>query len=104
LFNNLLEVINHFQFTSSSDLIFNYTVNCIECNFKRLKKKYNINLRIHDLRHTFATRCLEKGINIKVVQKWLGHSRLDTTASVYTHVMQEFEQLEIKKLNNSESG
>lgn len=53
-------------------------------------KKYCPNHKLHDLRHTFATRCLECGINIKVVQKWLGHSRLDTTASIYTHVQDDF--------------
>ena len=53
--------------------------------------------KLHDLRHTFATRCLECGINIKVVQKWLGHSRLDTTASIYTHVQDEFALSESQK-------
>lgn len=60
-------------------------------------KKYCPNHKLHDLRHTFATRCLECGINIKVVQRWLGHSRLDTTASIYTHVTEEFFFSESKK-------
>lgn len=55
--------------------------------------------KLHDLRHTFATRCLESGINIKVVQRWLGHSRLDTTASIYTHLEPEFVKSETKKFN-----
>jgi integrase len=39
------------------------------------------NLRIHDLRHTAATRALTKaGGNIKTVQKFLGHSKITTTA------------------------
>ncbi len=31
-------------------------------------------IRVHDLRHLFATRCIEKGIDIPTVAKWLGHS------------------------------
>ena len=53
--------------------------------------------KLHDLRHTFATRCLECGISLKVVQKWLGHARLDTTASIYTHVQENFARLEAEK-------
>lgn len=42
--------------------------------------------KLHDLRHTFATRCLESGVPIKVVQEWLGHSTYNLTADTYSHV------------------
>jgi integrase len=31
-------------------------------------------VRVHDLRHLFATRCIEKGVDIPTIAKWLGHS------------------------------
>lgn len=40
----------------------------------------------HTFRHTFATRCLEAGIQPKVVQSYLGHASLKMTMDLYTHV------------------
>jgi integrase len=39
----------------------------------------------HLLRHSLATHFMGWHINIKVIQEWLGHSREDTTADIYTH-------------------
>lgn len=52
----------------------------------------------HAMRHTFATRALEKGIPPRVVQSYLGHSSMDITMNIYTHVTAQLEREEIKKL------
>lgn len=52
----------------------------------------------HTMRHTFATRALEKGIPPKVVQELLGHSTIKTTLDIYTHVLPETKAEEIKKI------
>jgi integrase len=54
----------------------------------------------HAMRHTFATRSLERGIPPKVVQSYLGHSTIDVTMNIYTHVTKELEREEIKKIAN----
>ncbi len=40
----------------------------------------------HTLRHSFVTHMLESGVNIRVLQKLLGHKDV-TTTEIYTHVM-----------------
>jgi len=62
-------------------------------------KNYCPNHKLHDLRHTFVTRCAESGINIKVAQKLAGHSDIKTTLDIYTHVATDFERSEFEKFN-----
>ena len=50
------------------------------------------------LRHTFISNCVEKGASLKVVQRWAGHSSVETTERIYTHISSDFEQEEAKKL------
>lgn len=40
----------------------------------------------HTLRHTFATRCFDEGINPKIVQAYLGHKSVNTTLDIYTDI------------------
>ena len=55
---------------------------------KRAAQRAGIHKRVtcHTLRHSFATTMLEKGVNIRVLQKLLGHADVKTT-ELYTHVM-----------------
>lgn len=69
-------------------------------SFKRVLKKCNLNdFRLHDLRHTFATRLFENGIPPKTVQSLLGHSNISTTLNIYTHVMKDTKDKAVDKLN-----
>lgn len=54
----------------------------------------------HTFRHTFATRCIEAGIQPKTVQKYLGHATLQMTMDLYVHVTEEFKHEELKKLDS----
>lgn len=52
----------------------------------------------HTLRHTFATRCFENGVDAKVVQSFLGHASIKMTMDLYTHVTEEKSSLDIEKI------
>ena len=54
---------------------------------------------IHSLRHTFATRGAESGVSMKVMQELCGHSKIDITADIYTHISSEYKKQEFSKMN-----
>lgn len=54
--------------------------------------------RLHDLRHTYVTRAILSGINPRVVQYLAGHSSLELTLQVYSHITIEAAQAEIRRV------
>lgn len=58
------------------------------------------NITTHKIRHSFATELLDKGVDIRIIQQWLGHEDISTTA-LYTHV--SFKHLS-KVWNNNNFG
>ena len=67
--------------------------------FANICKKAEINgFHPHCLRHTFATRGLENGIELRVMQELLGHASLKETADTYIHVLPNIKTAEMRKL------
>lgn len=61
-----------------------------DSHLQRLCDKIGIKrISMHSLRHTYATRAIERDINPKIVQKLLGHSTLQMTMDRYVHVSPE---------------
>ncbi len=83
-----------------------YKRESLRTNLQYIVEKYNmendcklLNVTPHTFRHTFATRSLESGVPLKVVQKILGHSNIAMTADLYTHTSIEFLQENIDKID-----
>jgi integrase len=55
--------------------------------FRRISSKAGFDLRLHDLRHLHASGLLTLGVHPKVVQGRLGHSSINITMDLYSHVM-----------------
>lgn len=53
---------------------------------------------MHTLRHTYATRCFEAGVNIKAISGQLGHANVKTTYNIYVHLFEDTKIKEIDKL------
>lgn len=57
-------------------------------------------ISFHGLRHTFATRCIENGMNPQVLKAIMGHSKLSITMDLYAHVLPDEKMKEMQKLQN----
>lgn len=49
-------------------------------------------IRLHDLRHTWATLALRAGVHPKVVQERLGHSTISITMDTYSHALPDMQE------------
>jgi len=58
------------------------------------------NVRLHDARHSHASLMLKQGINPKVIQERLGHSSIQTTIDVYSHVMPGMQEFAAKQFDD----
>ena len=79
----------------------------VESNVRQAIQRYNkVNpqeqlptaITPHTLRHMFCTRMVESGMNIKSVQYVMGHSKVNMTLDVYSHVDAEKVVAEFRKM------
>lgn len=85
---------------------------------KRIVKKFNLSqfdgndgearllpgFSCHCLRHTFATRLCEAGVNPKVIQATLGHSDFQTTMNIYAEATERLKKKEYRELEKFLNG
>lgn len=71
----------------------------MEYHFKKIVKKLGIeHVNFHCLRHTFATRCVEAGFDVKTLSVILGHSSIQITMNRYVHPTIDMKRENMKKL------
>jgi integrase len=58
----------------------------------------------HSLRHTHASTLLYKGVNVKYISRRLGHADIKMTLQTYSHILDEMEQLETRRVDDIISG
>jgi len=102
----LCEMLKKRKETSNSDYVI-----CMESGkyceprtfqfvYERLLEEADVDYRNHHCcRHTFVTRCLELGGDIKTISELVGHSGVSVTLSVYAHSQMETKERLMTKLN-----
>lgn len=72
---------------------FEYRYHCI------LKQCDLNSINFHMLRHTFATRCIQSGVDVKSLSEILGHSNISITLDTYVHSSIEMKRTQLEKLS-----
>ena len=75
--------------------------NALSDSFQLVLRDYNLRrIRFHDLRHTFATRALERGMDYKTLSAILGHYSVAFTMDTYVHSVDEHKRHEMDKMDD----
>lgn len=92
LYNKLKEYSSDTDFVISDNKNF-VNPRTFEYRYHRTLDKANINyINFHALRHTFATKCVEIGMDVKSLSELLGHSNSAITLNTYVHPSMEQKQ------------
>lgn len=87
---------------------------CTETAFRRAWESYMVhlsnaaghpvNIRCHDLRHSFCTMLRDAGVDLKLAIKWMGHADEKMILKIYDHITPEREQKAIEFVQKELSG
>lgn len=102
---NLVGIIAGYRTSSEGYFLTNSTQKYVEprtmqYHFKRaLKNSYVDDANYHSLRHTFATRCVEVGFDVKSLSEILGHASVTITMNRYVHPSMELKKENMQRLS-----
>lgn len=87
----------------------NYYCYCKNCRLQGIEPENKFNpkgipkvtksFNPHQLRHTYATLLYMSGVDVLTAKELLGHSNIETTLNIYTHLDQKFKKLNISKFD-----
>lgn len=85
---SLVELLE--QYKTDNEFVLNMDYDSLTTWFRRWCKRNNLpHIKFHDLRHTHATLLLAEGVDVKTIQKRLGHSDIHTTLQIYAHALEQ---------------
>ncbi|HBA51102.1 MAG TPA: site-specific integrase [Lachnospiraceae bacterium] len=106
LMPDIAALCERFRTESQEDFVLTGTDKCMEPRkLQRRLKKYLEECSIeeahfHTLRHTFATRCVEAGFDVKTLSEILGHSNISITLNQYVHPNMDLKRENMSRLKS----
>lgn len=88
-----------FLFSMNDDGKNPLTKSAYDKRWDKYRKKYGVSMTAHQLRHAYATMLFEAGVDVKDAQALMGHSDINLTKQIYTHIRDERRTETAKKLN-----
>lgn len=104
--SKLYEIIKNFPYRKKHGYILSnhnsgsfVSPRTFEYRYKKILKTAKLEpVNYHTLRHTFATRCIERGVDIKSLSEILGHADASITLNTYVHSSIELKRMQLEKL------
>lgn len=106
MFNKLLIPLMKMKKLSKSSFVISSKESFVnkrtfEYRYHKIMKSAGVtDVNFHALRHSFATRCIECGVDVKSLSEILGHSNVSVTLNTYVHSSMDLKKMQIEKLNN----
>ncbi|MBE6640923.1 MAG: site-specific integrase [Ruminococcaceae bacterium] len=100
----IIEFLGEYKGTAESEFVTSDKPSFIsprtyETRYRRITSDCGIrNLNYHALRHTFATRCVEAGVDVKSLSEILGHAGVNITLNTYVHSSLNMKKCQLEKL------
>lgn len=90
------KIPNHYVVSDSTEFLSPRTY---EYRYHRILHECGIeSINYHALRHTFATRCIEAGVDVKSLSEILGHANVGITLGTYVHSSMDLKRTQLEKL------
>lgn len=100
----IIKLLKHFQGSEQQfvieGILYDYTdPRTFQYSFQNYLKESNLRkVNFHALRHTFATRCIESGMDVKSLSEILGHASVNITLNTYVHSSLEQKRTQINSM------
>lgn len=100
-YKELCDYVNRLYGIQETDRIFDFGSNgVLNTSLRRYAEKAGVKkIRVHDLRHSHASLCIDMGMSIVLISNRLGHENIETTLHTYSHLYPDKQKIVADQLN-----